>query len=433
MYTAAQHLAVIIAFIYSGLYPPQVFPHEEDPEALAERKKNISAPASRESVSLLTVDRAVHEFRRGRMVVITAGDGRAVLALAVEALTPKLLDTLIAKAKTASNQQSGGGQGDILPELAITRRRAIRLGIGGDALGDDNSVLALSFAGAPDGEWISRLANPLFEKEDSDEANVTARVTGRFGAEAAAVELAKIARLLPAAVLVTIGEDAAFDTAGWAARADIQLVDGGDIFQHERTTARTLKRVSEAAVPLEGAENAKVLAYRPADGGVEHLAIVIGDPGREKNPALIRLHSECFTGDLLGSLRCDCGDQLRGAIAEIGKAGAGVLLYLAQEGRGIGLVNKLRAYTLQDGGLDTLDANEELGFDADERVYLPAAQMLKDLGLSKVRLLTNNPEKVTALGAFGIDVVERVAHAFPANKHNERYLEAKKAKGGHLF
>jgi len=367
------------------------------------------------------------------MVVITAGDGRAVLALAVEALTPKLLDMMAAKARTANKPKGANGGGDILVELAITRRRAIRLGIGGDTLGDDNSVLALSFAGAPDGERLSRLANPLFEKEKNDTNNISPRAAGRFGAEAAAVQLAKIARLLPAAIIITIGEDAGFDTAGWAARADIQLVDGGDIFQHERTTARTLKRVSEAAVPLEGAENARVLAYRPADGGVEHLAIVIGNPETGKKPALIRLHSECFTGDLLGSLRCDCGDQLRGAIAEIGKDGAGVLLYLAQEGRGIGLVNKLRAYTLQDDGLDTLDANEELGFDADERVYLPAAQMLKDLGLNKIRLLTNNPEKVTALGAFGIDVVERVAHAFPANKHNERYLEAKKAKGGHLF
>ena len=140
----------------------------------------------------------------------------------------------------------------------------------------------------------------------------------------------------------------------------------------------------------------------------------------------MRLHSECFTGDLLGSLRCDCGDQLRGAIAEIARApAAAVLLYLAQEGRGIGLVNKLRAYNLQDAGLDTFDANEQLGFDADERVYLPAAEMLRQLGFTRVRLMTNNPDKVAALTRCGIAVVERVPHVFPTERHNERYLHAK--------
>jgi GTP cyclohydrolase II len=148
---------------------------------------------------------------------------------------------------------------------------------------------------------------------------------------------------------------------------------------------------------------------------------------------LARLHSECFTGDLLASLRCDCGDQLRGAIDKIAEAGSGVLVYLAQEGRGIGLVNKLRAYQLQDDGFDTIGANEQLGFDADERVYLPAAEILRDLGYSQVRLLTNNPEKVAALARCGITVVERVPHVFPANAHNEEYLRTKATRGGHLF
>ncbi len=388
------------------------------------------APASRSNVSLLAVDRAVHELRRGRPVVIAAGDGAAVLVLAAEALTPELLEALIS---TASLDAAGGVNDKIKAELTITRRRAIRLGLGGNALGDEHSVLAVSFVGKPDAARLARLTDPILEPATNDTSDAVVRACARHGGEAAAVSLAKMARLLPATIVIPIGDSTTFDTAGWAARHDIQLVDGGDIFQHERTTARTLKRVSDARVPLEGAENARIIAYRPQDGGVEHLAIVIGTPGDDNKPALVRLHSECFTGDLLGSLRCDCGDQLRGAISEIGKAGSGVLLYLAQEGRGIGLVNKLRAYTLQDGGLDTLDANEELGFDADERVYLPAAQMLKDLGLKKIKLLTNNPDKVVALSTFGIDVDERVPHAFPANKHNEHYLEVKKAKGGHLF
>ena len=148
---------------------------------------------------------------------------------------------------------------------------------------------------------------------------------------------------------------------------------------------------------------------------------------------LFRSHSECFTGDLLGSLRCDCGDQLRGAIREIAGAGAGVVLYLAQEGRGIGLVNKLRAYQLQDQGLDTFEANEQLGFDADERHYLVAAEMLRQLGFTRIRLMTNNPHKIESLGKAGIAVIERVAHAFPSNGHNQRYLATKATRAGHLL
>jgi len=148
---------------------------------------------------------------------------------------------------------------------------------------------------------------------------------------------------------------------------------------------------------------------------------------------LIRLHSECFTGDLLGSLRCDCGIQLRSAITEIAKQGSGILLYLAQEGRGIGLVNKLRAYELQDDGFDTIDANEQLGFDADERIYAPAATMLARMGIKRVRLMTNNPEKINGLTRHGIEVAERVAHSFPANGHNENYLRTKAERAGHLL
>ena len=201
---------------------------------------------------------------------------------------------------------------------------------------------------------------------------------------------------------------------------------------YEEISARNLQQVAQAHVPLEGAENARILAWRPSDGGKEHLAIVVGeiDP---TEPVLIRLHSECFTGDLLGSLRCDCGVQLRGAIAEIAKRGSGVLLYLAQEGRGIGLVNKLRAYELQDDGFDTIDANEQLGFDADERIYAPAATMLSRMGIKRVRLMTNNPQKISQLERYGIEVAERVAHSFPANGHNENYLRTKAERAGHML
>jgi len=203
-------------------------------------------------------------------------------------------------------------------------------------------------------------------------------------------------------------------------------------YVHTIEQTRTPQQVAQAHVPLEGAENARILAWRPSDGGKEHLAIVVGeiDP---TEPVLVRLHSECFTGDLLGSLRCDCGLQLRGAITELAKQGSGVLLYLAQEGRGIGLVNKLRAYELQDDGFDTIDANEQLGFDADERIYAPAATMLARMGIKRVRLMTNNPQKIAQLERYGIEVTERVAHSFPANGHNENYLRTKAERAGHLL
>ncbi len=174
------------------------------------------------------------------------------------------------------------------------------------------------------------------------------------------------------------------------------------------------------------------MSFRPRACGLEHIAAIIGDPLPHES-VLARLHSECFTGDLLASLKCDCGEQLRGAISRIANEGGGILLYMAQEGRGIGLVSKLKAYALQDQGYDTVDANTRLGFDVDERVFAPAAEMLKKLGYKKVRLMTNNPAKVDALTRFGVTVTERVAHAFEPNPHNEQYLNVKRDRTGHLL
>ena len=218
----------------------------------------------------------------------------------------------------------------------------------------------------------------------------------------------------------------------WAARHDLLTVSVPDISDYRLEAAQALTKVAGARIPLDHAENTRVVAFRPNDGGIEHLAIIIGDPDPSV-PVLARMHSECFTGDLLGSLRCDCGDQLRGAIRTMGETGSGILLYLSQEGRGIGLINKLRAYELQDRGADTAEANEQLGFDADERIYLPAAEMLRQLGFKRVRLLTNNPQKVTALARCGITVEDRVAHHFPSNGHNRFYLETKATRFGHYL
>jgi GTP cyclohydrolase II len=209
-------------------------------------------------------------------------------------------------------------------------------------------------------------------------------------------------------------------------------VEAEAVLAYPLEAASGLRRVAEVPVPLEDAQDARIVAFRAPDSGVEHMAIVIGRP--EQQPAaLVRIHSECFTGDLLGSLRCDCGPQLRGAIARMGQEGAGVLLYLAQEGRGIGLMNKLRAYTMQDRGLDTLDANRALGWGADERNFLVAATMLRELGIRAVRLLTNNPDKVAALQACGLASVVREAHEIAPNGVNDRYLRTKAERFGHML
>ncbi len=233
----------------------------------------------------------------------------------------------------------------------------------------------------------------------------------------AAVKLARLAGLLPSVIVRTPR----------GRMRTIAIVPAAAIQDYEALAARSL-----SVVPLAGAEDTELVAFRAGTGEPEHIAIVIGHPATDST-VLARLHSECFTGDLLGSLKCDCGAQLRGAIETIAKAGGGVLLYLAQEGRGIGLINKLRAYRLQDQGFDTIEANERLGFEPDERLYGIAARMLGLLGYKSIRLLTNNPDKVKALEDAGVKVVERVAHSFPDNVHNRAYLQTKAARAGHLL
>ncbi|MEI9996155.1 MAG: GTP cyclohydrolase II [Rhizomicrobium sp.] len=344
---------------------------------------------------------AVDAFRRGRPVAIK-GEGGAVLAHAVETLAPKTLKAL----------QAGR------PRLVLSHARARTLKI---RLYTPD-VVALGVPPEMDLARLRAIADPTEDLSYPLKGPFEAIRDALPRAAAASVKLAKLAGLLPAALIVGPRN----------APKDVVTLGAADIFAYDDEIVRTLKIVARARVPLEGAEKTELISFRPEDGGPEHYAIVIGAPPTDK-PVLTRLHSECFTGDLLGSLKCDCGSQLRGAIDAISKAGGGVLLYLAQEGRGIGLINKLRAYRLQDQGFDTVEANERLGFAADERQYGLAAQMLKLLGYRSVRLLTNNPDKVAALKAAGVAVTTRVKHAFPENEHNRAYLRTKAEKAGHLL
>ena len=235
----------------------------------------------------------------------------------------------------------------------------------------------------------------------------------------AAIALLKLARLLPAALVAAVRPDA----GAQAARLGLLAVPAADVLSHPDAASAGLVRVAEARVPLQDAPDARVVAFRAPDAGIEHLAILVGKPedGGAEAP-LCRVHSECFTGDLLGSLRCDCGPQLHMALQR-----------MAAEGRGIGLSGKLRAYMLQDRGLDTLDANRALGWNADERNFLIAATMLQELGIPRVRLLTNNPDKLAALAACGVEITGREPLVVPANGVDDHYLATKARRFGHLL
>ena len=293
---------------------------------------------------------------------------------------------------------------------------------------EPDGAIALRTAGLLDPALLRGMADPTADQLLSDPPEQAA-----LPAPApAAVALMKLGRLLPAALVAGVRPDA----AAQAARLGLLTVPAVDVLAHPDSAAAGLVQVASAHVPLAASADSRVVAFRAPDAGIEHLAILIGKPEHASaaGPApLARVHSECFTGDLLGSLRCDCGPQLQAALDRMAADGCGVLLYLAQEGRGIGLANKLRAYALQDRGLDTLDANRALGWNADERNFWVAATMLDQLGIGRVRLLTNNPDKLAALAACGVKVEWREPLVIEPNGINNRYLATKARRFGHLL
>jgi len=346
----------------------------------------------------LPIRRAIAALRGGRPVAI---EGEAPIALlAVETGTPELLELLDPDAKAA---------------LLISGERAAALSLANlrDAADPAEPVLIER------SEWLTpevalAIVDPGRDLDRAPVGPLHAIPTECGDSAKAALNLARAAGLLPALWLV--------EPANVAERVSREGA--------ERTRS-SVELVSRARLPLNDLPETQIVAFRASDDGQDHVALLIGAFGGQ--PPLVRLHSECLTGDVFGSLKCDCGPQLKEALRLIGEAGGGILLYLRQEGRGIGLANKLRAYALQDRGLDTVEANRRLGFADDERDYAHAAAMLRALGVDRVRLLTNNPSKVAGLEAAGIAVVERVAHHMPVNPHNADYLATKRKKSGHLI
>ncbi len=345
--------------------------------------------------------RAIDALKRGWPVAISAGGGR-LIALAIE---------------TAQDVSLAAFDGDAPADVLLSAARAATLNLA-------NQREAASPASPALVERVPWLDLPVAVALADPVRDLATPLKGPFRAIAvaaplaaeAALRLARLAGLLPAL----------FVKADGPVEAEVSA-DQIDTYEDPAH----LVIASRARLPVAVSEKAEIVAFRHVADAAEHVALIIGAP--DGTPPLVRLHSECLTGDVLGSLKCDCGPQLAGALSAMTHANWGILLYLRQEGRGIGLINKLRAYALQDQGFDTVDANLRLGFGVDERDFRVAARMLGLLGQRKVRLMTNNPQKVAGLEGAGIEVVDRVAHKMGENPHNSAYLATKRDRTGHML
>lgn len=349
----------------------------------------------------LGVSRALGELQARRPIRINA-PGEVLFALPVESLDDQRLHEFVGLCSPNA------------PELIVTQQRARAIGI------DASTPMALSLSGEARTSDIFALAA---NTEHKGRLSPKAEAAGR--AARAAIRLIKLSRSLPAVIAANMAN----------IRRDLMpsivAVEADAVERFAASTANVLAVASEASIPLASGTAARFVVFRDALG-VDQVAIIIGNPNFAE-PIPVRLHSACLTGDVFGSRRCDCGDQLQLSLTRLESLGGGVVLYLAQEGRGIGLANKMRAYRLQDDGLDTRDANTTLGFEDDERDYGVAAMMLRTLNCTRIVLLTNNPTKLDGLTKAGIEIAARVPLEAPINSHNRRYLTTKAVRSGHKF
>jgi GTP cyclohydrolase II len=375
------------------------------PTLLLEQVQNFGGGFMALCLSIVEqLTRARGDLRMGVPVFMQTGDC-AALVVAVEALGPERLTEL----------RSLGPL-----ELALTARRAETL----KTPAYDGDLVRLTVPQDANMAWLRALADPADDLRFPMKGPFRSMREGPADLHRAAILLAKSAHLLPAVLAVSV------PTAGGGFEALTHLSVPAVLPELGR--ASPLHPVSAARLPMAAAGAGRVHVLRPEDGGPEHYAIEVGRPDRSL-PVLARLHSACFTGDVLGSLKCDCGPQLHAALTQMGTEGAGILLYLNQEGRGIGLANKMRAYSLQDQGFDTVEANHRLGFEDDERDFRLGADILRELGFASVRLLTNNPAKISMMEAMGVTVTERVPLRVGKTDQNAGYLATKAAKSGHLL
>ncbi len=394
-----------------------------------------------------SIDAAVGSIARGEVVIVVDAEDReneGDFVCAADAATPGIVNFMISR---------GRGQVclSILPDVARRLDLPMMCPANSTPLGTaftvpvDHKTARTGITAAERATAIAAILDPESKPTDFVRPGhlfpLVAKEGGvlrRAGHTEAAVDLARLAGRAPAGVLCEIldadGNRADRSTLfALAAEHKLEIISIEELIRQRRAREKLVERIAEADLPTKYGRF-RIIGYGVKFEGQQPIVLVMGDPTKVAAP-LVRLHSSCFTGDLLDSLRCDCGDQLHMALDMIGREGTGVLVYLPQEGRGIGLVEKLRAYALQDQGLDTVEANLALGYKADARDYGVGIQLLKDLGLSKVRLLTNNPKKTDAFiyGGFDLEVVDQVPILPPVNEHNEKYLATKREKLGHRF
>jgi len=398
-------------------------------------------------MSILAIEDAIKEIRAGRMVILVDDEDReneGDLTMAAEAATPEAINFMAKYGRGLVCLSLTGEKLDSLDlplmvdnntsqfqtgfTISIEARCGVTTGI---SAADRATTIRTAVADDAKPSDLVRPGHvfPLRAKEGG--------VIVRAGQTEGSVDLARLAGLKPAGVICEIMDDDGTmarmpSLEKFSKEHDIGICTIADLIEYRMRTESFVQRVVETVIPTSHAGKFNVFVYENDMEDLQNIALVKGEIDPEK-PILVRVHSECLTGDIFGSLRCDCGDQLHRAMEMMDKEGAGVLLYIRQEGRGIGLVNKLKAYVLQDQGLDTVEANEKLGFKPDLRNYGIGAQVLVDLGVRKMKLITNNPKKMIGLQGYGLSIVEQVPIEIEPNEYNKCYLECKKLKMGHLL
>jgi 3,4-dihydroxy 2-butanone 4-phosphate synthase/GTP cyclohydrolase II len=397
-------------------------------------------------MALATIPEAIEDIKAGKVIIIVDDEGReneGDLVIAAEKVTPEAINFMAREARGLICMPVIGERLEELRIPMMVQDNTARFSTAFTVSIEAKHGVTTGISAQDRATTIKTVINPASKPEDIARPGhvfpIKARPGGvlvRAGHTEAAVDLARLAGLYPAGVICEImNEDGSMarlrQLEEMAAKYNMKMVSVADLITYRRRHEKLVQRVAEAKLPTKFGEFT-VMAYRSKVDPDEHVALVYGDVV-SGDAVLVRVHSECLTGDVFASLRCDCGQQLAMAMQAVVAEGKGVILYMRQEGRGIGLHNKLRAYALQDQGMDTVEANELLGFAADLRDYGIGAQILADIGLERIRLLTNNPRKVVGLEGHGLKVVETVPIVAPPNTYNASYLETKGAKMGHHF